>query len=199
MNETLLQDLIQYKNHKDKSWFFWRGGRGRCFFFGVSNSLASPAGVTVAARSLLALYREVNPSLLHKRDRVSHACFALMRQPPSPGSPFRVRCWMVQGKPGEHHDADVKAAEYAELRPASFVPGTELLSMLEDAAAEGGEGGAAADVAAAVEEEMAGWETASDESDDDEFVPFLFPPCFFLEGARRCASFSCLRFAVHPQ
>lgn len=44
MNETLLQDLIQYKKSKDK-------------------------GVTMAARGLLGLYRQVGADMLKKRDR----------------------------------------------------------------------------------------------------------------------------------
>ena len=45
MDDTLLQDLVQYKSYKDK-------------------------GVTMAAKSLMALYREKDPSLLAKKDRV---------------------------------------------------------------------------------------------------------------------------------
>lgn len=44
MDETLLRDLAQYKGFKDKS-------------------------VMMAARSLIGLYREVDPELLHKKDR----------------------------------------------------------------------------------------------------------------------------------
>ncbi|KAI8148549.1 SDA1-domain-containing protein [Fennellomyces sp. T-0311] len=44
IDETLLQDLTQYKNHKDK-------------------------GVLMGARSLIALYREVNPEMLLRKDR----------------------------------------------------------------------------------------------------------------------------------
>eukprot|EP00299_Pterocystis_sp_00344_P010143 c4465_g1_i1.p1 GENE.c4465_g1_i1~~c4465_g1_i1.p1 ORF type:complete len:734 (-),score=187.12 c4465_g1_i1:19-2220(-) len=44
MNETLLQDLVQYKNERDKS-------------------------VSIAARSLIHLFRKLNPKMLHKRDR----------------------------------------------------------------------------------------------------------------------------------
>ena len=45
MTSTLLQDLVQYKSYKDKS-------------------------VMMAARSLIQLFRDVNPGLLHRKDRV---------------------------------------------------------------------------------------------------------------------------------
>merc|ERR1711988_387988 len=73
MNETLLQDLVQYKKSKNK-------------------------GVSMAARSLLALYREVNPTLLKRKER---------------------------GKRAAMEPNQVKA--YGELRPASGVDGVELL------------------------------------------------------------------------
>ncbi|KAG0264955.1 Protein SDA1 [Actinomortierella ambigua] len=44
MNATLLQDLTEYKNHRDK-------------------------GVMMASRSLIGLFREINPELLKKKDR----------------------------------------------------------------------------------------------------------------------------------
>lgn len=53
MNETLLQDLVLYRKSKDK-------------------------GVMMAAKSLLGLYREVNPELLKRRDRGKDATLALM-------------------------------------------------------------------------------------------------------------------------
>lgn len=46
MNEDLLRDLVQYKHYRDRS-------------------------VMMAARSLIHLYRNSLPELLHKRDRVS--------------------------------------------------------------------------------------------------------------------------------
>jgi protein SDA1 len=52
MNETLLQDLIQYRKSKDK-------------------------GVMMAARGLLSLYREVNPEMLPKKDRGKEAALGL--------------------------------------------------------------------------------------------------------------------------
>ncbi|KAG0225864.1 Protein SDA1 [Actinomortierella wolfii] len=44
MNSTLLQDLTEYKNHRDK-------------------------GVMMASRSLIGLFRDINPELLKKKDR----------------------------------------------------------------------------------------------------------------------------------
>ena len=46
MTHELLQDLAMYKTHRDR-------------------------GVAMAARSLIQLFRTVNPDLLHKKDRVS--------------------------------------------------------------------------------------------------------------------------------
>src|SRR5689334_2652532 len=60
MGEDLLSDLIQYKTHRDK-------GLGvRC----LVAVLISLPGVIMAARSLIQLFREVNPELLHKKERV---------------------------------------------------------------------------------------------------------------------------------
>ncbi|CEI89604.1 hypothetical protein RMCBS344292_03955 [Rhizopus microsporus] len=52
IDATLLQDLTQYKQHRDK-------------------------GVLMAARSLIALYREVNPELLLRKDRGKSASIRL--------------------------------------------------------------------------------------------------------------------------
>ena len=52
MNDTLLQDLVMYRKSKDK-------------------------GVTMAARGLLSLYREVGAELLKKRDRGKEAAMGL--------------------------------------------------------------------------------------------------------------------------
>ena len=51
LENTLLQDLTQYKEHRNK-------------------------GVMMASRSLISLYRELNPHSLHKKDRVSYFCFS---------------------------------------------------------------------------------------------------------------------------
>lgn len=52
MNDTLLQDLVQYRKSKDK-------------------------GVIMAARGLISLYRDVGPELLRRRDRGKNASIAL--------------------------------------------------------------------------------------------------------------------------
>ncbi|GAM91586.1 hypothetical protein ANO11243_096380 [Dothideomycetidae sp. 11243] len=54
MNETLLQDLVDYRKSKDK-------------------------GVMMAAKGLLGLYREVGAELLKKRDRGKNAAIAVQR------------------------------------------------------------------------------------------------------------------------
>eukprot|EP00730_Choanoeca_flexa_P006259 TRINITY_DN12119_c0_g2_i2.p1 TRINITY_DN12119_c0_g2~~TRINITY_DN12119_c0_g2_i2.p1 ORF type:complete len:706 (+),score=234.51 TRINITY_DN12119_c0_g2_i2:3031-5148(+) len=105
MDQTLLEDLIQYKSSKHKM-------------------------VTMGARALIQLYRQVNPSMLPKKER---------------------------GKPSEH-DLDDEALEYGEARVADVVPGSELLTMY----AEAKEAGDIMD-----EEADDGWETGSDDEDDD--------------------------------
>lgn len=74
MTDELLQDLAQYKTSKDKS-------------------------VMMAARSLIQLFRAVNPALLHKKDR---------------------------GKPTEESKS-ITVKQYGELKTTDFVPGTEVL------------------------------------------------------------------------
>ena len=54
MEEDLLEDLVEYKKSRDKS-------------------------ATAAARGLLQLYREVNPGMLKRRERVGPLCFAFLR------------------------------------------------------------------------------------------------------------------------
>eukprot|EP00047_Mylnosiga_fluctuans_P003731 m.230644 g.230644 ORF g.230644 m.230644 type:complete len:691 (-) comp12092_c0_seq1:145-2217(-) len=116
MNETLLQDLVQYKSFKDKS-------------------------VMMAARSLIQLFREKNPALLHRRDR---------------------------GRPEEGEDGEeVAPLQYGAVHVADHVPGTELLSMLEDIKPE------EAAAAAGSDEEGGDWESASDDDDgedEDEWI-----------------------------
>lgn len=56
------------------------------------------AGVMMAARSLIQLFRAVNPALLHKKDR---------------------------GKPTEE-SKDITVKQYGELKTTDFVPGTEV-------------------------------------------------------------------------
>lgn len=75
----LLEDLVQYKTSKDK-------------------------GVVMAARSLIALYREVQPGLLHKKDRGRQGAEAVQK--------------------GQYGTAKA----YGELQYATGVDGVELLA-----------------------------------------------------------------------
>ncbi|XP_015766763.1 PREDICTED: protein SDA1 homolog [Acropora digitifera] len=73
MTEDLLQDLVLYKKSKDKS-------------------------VIMASRSLIQLFRAVNPTLLHRNDR---------------------------GRPTED-SKDFTVKQYGELKATDYVPGTEV-------------------------------------------------------------------------
>jgi protein SDA1 len=79
MNEDLLRDLVLYKNYKDKS-------------------------VVMAARSLITLYREQVPTLLHKKDR---------------------------GRPNES-TADLQVKKYGEVKAPDFISGAEVLVKKSD-------------------------------------------------------------------
>lgn len=74
MTEDLLGDLAQYKNYRDKS-------------------------VMMAARSLIGIYRNIAPKMLHKRDR---------------------------GRPTEA-SIDLKIKQYGELDSKDYIPGAEAL------------------------------------------------------------------------
>ncbi|XP_067887287.1 protein SDA1 homolog [Heterodontus francisci] len=74
ITEDLLQDLAQYKMHKDKN-------------------------VMMSARSLIQLFRTMNPQMLHKKDR---------------------------GKPTEA-SKEAKCHEYGELDSKDYIPGAEVL------------------------------------------------------------------------
>ncbi|XP_062290403.1 protein SDA1 homolog isoform X2 [Scomber scombrus] len=74
INEDLLQDLAQYKIHKDKN-------------------------VMMSARGLIQLFRNLNPQMLHKRDR---------------------------GRPTEA-SAEAKIKDYGELEAKDYIPGAEVL------------------------------------------------------------------------
>ncbi|CAK1596107.1 unnamed protein product [Parnassius mnemosyne] len=74
VGEDLLRDLVQYKSYKEKS-------------------------VMMAARSLIQLYRQSMPNLLHKKDR---------------------------GRPTEAL-TEIKAKQYGELDIKDYIPGSEVL------------------------------------------------------------------------
>lgn len=78
MNEDLLRDLTQYKSYKERS-------------------------VMMAARSLIGLFRQTVPELLHKKDR---------------------------GRPTEATVA-LEPIKYGAVVPKSYVPGAEVLSETE--------------------------------------------------------------------
>nr|XP_057908281.1 protein SDA1 homolog [Doryrhamphus excisus] len=79
ISEDLLQDLALYKTHKDKN-------------------------VMMSARGLIQLFRNINPQMLHKKDR---------------------------GKPTEA-SADAKVKDYGELGSKDYIPGAEVLEVEEE-------------------------------------------------------------------
>lgn len=76
ITEDLLQDLAQYKTHKDKN-------------------------VMMSARGLIQLFRNLNPQMLHKKDR---------------------------GKPTEA-SAEAKIKDYGEVEAKGYIPGAEVLEL----------------------------------------------------------------------
>lgn len=79
IGEDLLRDLVQYKNYKEKS-------------------------VMMAARSLIQLYRQSMPDMLHKKDR---------------------------GRPSEA-SIELKNKKYGEMEIKDYIPGSEVLLEKED-------------------------------------------------------------------
>ena len=112
MNETLLQDLVLYRKSKDK-------------------------GVIMAARGLIALYREVNPEMLKRKDRGKDAVMGLKI-----------------GERKEQRFGEEKAGE---------IEGLALLEKWKEE--QRGEEGIDADEAD--EEDDAGWEVDSNSDSDD--------------------------------
>lgn len=80
ISEDLLRDLVQYKSYKEKS-------------------------VMMAARSLIQLYRQSMPELLHKKDR---------------------------GRPTEE-SIELKAKKYGEVETKDYIPGSEVLLEKKEA------------------------------------------------------------------
>uniref|UniRef100_A0A8C9SSI2 Protein SDA1 n=1 Tax=Scleropages formosus TaxID=113540 RepID=A0A8C9SSI2_SCLFO len=76
MTEDLLQDLAQYRMHKDKN-------------------------VVMSSRGLIQLFRNLNPQMLHKKDR---------------------------GKPTES-SVEARIQEYGELEAKDYIPGAEVLEL----------------------------------------------------------------------
>lgn len=83
MTDNLLADLIEYKTYKDK-------------------------GVSTAAKSLIALFREKNPNMLHKR---------------------------MRGKPTEATYEELeKTKSYGDVGTTNFIPGAEVVDALNTGA-----------------------------------------------------------------
>lgn len=88
MTEDLLQDLTQYKSHKDKN-------------------------VVMSARGLIQLFRDLDPHMLHRKDR---------------------------GKPTEA-STEAKIQQYGELEAKDYIPGAEVLEVEEQPKGEEDEDG----------------------------------------------------------
>uniref|UniRef100_W5UCB5 Protein SDA1 n=1 Tax=Ictalurus punctatus TaxID=7998 RepID=W5UCB5_ICTPU len=86
MSEDLLQDLTEYRSHKDKN-------------------------VVMSARGLIQLFRDLNPQMLHRKDR---------------------------GKPTES-SSDARIHDYGELEAKDYIPGAEVLDV-ETEEPKGGDG-----------------------------------------------------------
>ncbi|XP_036269274.1 protein SDA1 homolog isoform X5 [Pipistrellus kuhlii] len=114
MTEELLQDLAQYKTHKDKN-------------------------VMMSARTLIQLFRTLNPQMLQKKFR---------------------------GKPTEA-SVEAKVQEYGELDAKDYIPGAEILEI--EKGEENVENDEAQSTRLPVLFHTDGWESASlsEESDDD--------------------------------
>lgn len=118
MNEDLLQDLAQYKLYKDRS-------------------------VMMAARSLIQLFRNMRPELLHKKDR---------------------------GKPTEAQN-ELEVKSYGQVNAKDFVPGAEVLlkestSDVEINSEDSDDEDEWVDIKHSSDEEIA--EDSDDEDDNDE-------------------------------
>lgn len=127
MSEELLRDLVMYKTYKSKA-------------------------IMMAARSLITLYREKLPDLLHKRDR---------------------------GRPTEDGE-ERQVRQYGEVKPAEVIPGAEVLlknvetvgeeSEEEEDESDGGGGGSDwEDVSHSETEGVGGGGGDDDTDEEDEF------------------------------
>ncbi|XP_047661898.1 protein SDA1 homolog [Tachysurus fulvidraco] len=86
MSEDLLQDLTQYKSHKDKN-------------------------VVMSSKGLIHLFRDLNPKMLHRKDR---------------------------GKPTES-STEARIHDYGELEAKDHIPGAEVLEVETEKTKEGGD------------------------------------------------------------
>ncbi|XP_076999256.1 protein SDA1 homolog isoform X2 [Tamandua tetradactyla] len=117
MNEELLQDLAQYKTHKDKN-------------------------VMMSARTLIQLFRTLNPQMLQKKFR---------------------------GKPTEA-SVEARVQEYGELDTKDYIPGAEVLEVeKEEENAENDEDGWESASLSEEEEEADGeWVDVHHSSDEEQ-------------------------------
>nr|XP_055036706.1 protein SDA1 homolog isoform X1 [Misgurnus anguillicaudatus] len=114
MSEDLLQDLAQYKSHKDKN-------------------------VVMSARGLIQLFRDLNPQMLHKRDR---------------------------GRPTEA-SKDAKIQNYGQLEARDYIPGAEVLEVEKTAEEEDDEEGWES-ASMSEDDEDGEWVNVHHSSDEDQ-------------------------------
>ncbi|KAI4881468.1 hypothetical protein NFI96_012214 [Prochilodus magdalenae] len=115
MSEDLLQDLSQYKSHKDKN-------------------------VVMSARGLIQLFRDLNPQMLHRKDR---------------------------GKPTES-SAEARIQDYGELQAKDYIPGAEVLELEEEPKGEDDEDGWESASMSEEEDDDGEWVNVHHSSDEDQ-------------------------------
>ncbi|GAA6080805.1 protein SDA1 homolog [Tachysurus ichikawai] len=116
MSEDLLQDLTQYKSHKDKN-------------------------VVMSSKGLIQLFRDLNPKMLHRKDR---------------------------GKPTES-STEARIHDYGELEAKDYIPGAEVLEVETEKPKEGGDDEDGWESVSMSEEEDDGeWVNVHHSSDEDQ-------------------------------
>ncbi|XP_051533853.1 protein SDA1 homolog [Myxocyprinus asiaticus] len=113
ISEDLLQDLTQYKSHKDKN-------------------------VAMSSRGLIQLFRDLNPKMLHRKDR---------------------------GRPTES-SKEAKIQNYGELEAKDYIPGAEVLEVEEKAEEEDEDGWENASMSE--DDEDGEWVNVHHSSDEDQ-------------------------------
>lgn len=113
MSEDLLQDIALYKSHKDKN-------------------------VVMSARGLIQLFRDLNPQMLHRKDR---------------------------GKPTES-SKEAKIQNYGELEAKDYIPGAEVLEVEEKVDEEEDDDGW--ESASMSEDDDGEWVNVHHSSDEDQ-------------------------------
>ncbi|XP_061589670.1 protein SDA1 homolog [Cololabis saira] len=114
LTEDLLQDLAQYKTHKDKN-------------------------VMMSARGLIQLFRNLNPRMLHKRDR---------------------------GRPTEA-STEARIKGYGELEARDYIPGAEVLEVEEEKKDEEDDEGGWESASISDDDEDGEWVDVHHSSDED--------------------------------